>query len=258
MKAVILAGGYGTRISEETAVRPKPMVEIGGLPVLWHIMKIYSRHGINEFVICAGFRGDVIFEWFASHRLRDSRAVTFDLATGTIEHHSPPTENWRVTVVDTGQETMTGGRLRRARPFIGDETFCMTYGDGVADVDVRAGIELHRAESRHATMTVVKTPSRFGAVTVRHGRTAIDEFVEKPDEEGGWINGGFFVLEPEIFDRLHDDHTVWELQPLRELAQDGQLTAYRHLGFWQPMDTLRDKMTLENLWKSGNAPWKCW
>lgn len=258
MKAVILAGGYGTRISEETTIRPKPMVEIGGLPILWHIMKRYSHYGINDFVICAGFKSDVIFEWFATYRTRRCGAVTFNLATGTATYRRNHTEDWTVTVVETGEDTMTGGRLKRVGEYVKDETFCMTYGDGVADIDVEATIRVHRSEGREATMTLVQTPGRFGAVTIPAGSSAIEAFVEKPDGGSGWINGGFFVLEPSVLDRIKDDDTVWELEPLRQLAHDGELTAYRHLGFWQPMDTLRDKATLENMWLSGTAPWRCW
>ncbi len=258
MKAVILAGGYGTRLSEETSVRPKPMVEIGGFPILWHIMKMYAHHGISEFVVCAGFRSEVIFEWFTTYRMRRAGAVTFDLADGSIEHHDDHAEPWKVTVVDTGEGTMTGGRLKRVQDYVGDERFCMTYGDGVSDVDISAAIEMHATEGRSATMTLVQTPGRFGAVSIPPGTNAIEEFVEKPDGGSGWINGGFFVLEPAAFDRIAGDETVWEVEPLRQLAHDRQLTAYRHLGFWQPMDTLRDKIVLERMWDAGDAPWRCW
>lgn len=257
MKAVLLAGGLGTRLSEETAVRPKPMVEVGGHPVLWHILKTYSHHGINDFVICAGYKGHVISEWFATYRLR-SRDVTFDLGKDTVEYHGESPEDWRVTVVDTGAASMTGGRLRRVRDHIGDETFCFTYGDGVADVDITAQLAFHRSEGRDATMTVVQPPGRFGAVTLHEGQTDIEHFMEKPTGDGSWINGGYFVLEPAVIDRIEDDTTVWEQEPLRSLARDGQLSAYRHTGFWQPMDTLRDKLALEDLWASGEAKWKVW
>lgn len=257
MKAVILAGGFGTRLSERTGLRPKPMVEIGDMPVLWHIMKIYAHHGINEFVICAGYKGHVISEWFADYRLRISN-VTFDLAAEAMEYHDKPDEDWMVSVIHTGHSTMTGGRLRRAREYIGDDTFCLTYGDGVADVDITELIGYHRAQGREATMTVVKPPGRFGAVTLDPTQTDVDSFKEKPDGDGAWINGGFFVLEPSVIDRIEGDSTVWEQDPLRSLAHDGQLSAYRHLGFWQPMDTLRDTMVLEELWASGDAPWKVW
>lgn len=257
MKAVILAGGLGTRLSEETAIRPKPMVEIGGFPILWHILKIYSHHGINDFVICAGYKGHVIAEWFQSFRLR-SCDVTFDLGTGEVHYHNEPDEKWRVTVVDTGDHTMTGGRLRRVRRWLGDETFCLTYGDGVADVDITDQIAFHRREGRAATMTVVQPPGRFGAVSLAEGQTEIEHFKEKPIGDGSWINGGFFVLEPSVIDRIEGDDTVWEQDPLRSLARDGELGAYRHTGYWQAMDTLRDKVELERLWSSGEANWKVW
>lgn len=257
MKAVILAGGFGTRLSEQTDVRPKPMVEIGELPILWHIMKIYSHHGINEFIICAGYKGHVIAEWFSSYRLRTSD-VTFDLRADSVEYHEKPGEAWTVSVIHTGLSTMTGGRLRRVRDFIGDETFCFTYGDGVADVDITELISFHRSQGRDATMTVVQPPGRFGAVTLTPGQTDVHSFKEKPDGDGAWINGGFFVLEPSVIDRIEGDSTVWEQDPLRSLAHDGQLSAFRHSGFWQPMDTLRDTMLLEDLWTSDKAPWKVW
>lgn len=257
MKAVILAGGLGTRLSEETTVRPKPMVEIGGHPILWHILKTYSHHGIDDFVICAGYKGHVITEWLASYRLR-SCDVTFDFAKDTVEYHGTPPDAWRVTVVDTGESSMTGGRLRRVRQHLDDETFCFTYGDGVADVDVTAAIDFHRAEGRDATMTVVQPPGRFGAVTLHEEQKEIDSFMEKPSGDGSWINGGYFVLEPSVIDRIEGDDTVWEQEPLRSLARDGQLSAYRHLGFWQPMDTLRDKIMLNELWEGGGAPWRRW
>ncbi len=257
MKAVILAGGLGTRLSEETAVRPKPMVEIGGHPILWHILKTYSHHGIDDFVICAGYKGHVITEWLATYRLRSS-AVTFDFSKDTVEYHGSPPDAWRVTVVDTGDASMTGGRLRRAAEHLDDETFCFTYGDGIADVDIGALTDFHRAQGRDATMTVVQPPGRFGAVTLREGQTEIDSFMEKPDGDGSWINGGYFVLEPSVIGRIEGDPTVWEQEPLRSLARDDQLSAFRHLGFWQPMDTLRDKITLNELWETGAAPWKRW
>lgn len=257
MKAVILAGGLGTRLSEETAVRPKPMVEIGGYPILWHILKTYSHHGIDDFVICAGYKGHAISEWFASYRLR-ACDVTFDFAKDTVEYHGSPPDAWRVTVVDTGAASMTGGRLWRVRHHLDDEAFCFTYGDGVADVDVTSLVDFHRSEGRDATMTVVQPPGRFGAVTLREEQTQIDSFMEKPSGDGSWINGGYFVLEPSVIDRIDGDDTVWEQEPLRSLARDGQLSAYRHLGFWQPMDTLRDKIALNALWDDGSAPWKRW
>ncbi len=257
MKAVILAGGLGTRLSEETAVRPKPMVEIGGQPVLWHIMKTYSAHGINDFVICCGYKGFLIKEYFASYALRRSD-VTFDLSTGEMQVHAAQAEDWRVTLIDTGDDTMTGGRLLRVADHIGDETFCFTYGDGVADIDIQALVRCHRGQGRVATMTAVQPPGRFGAIVLGEDQTSINRFQEKPEGDGAWINGGYFVLEPEALNRIAGDQTVWEHEPLRELAHAGQLTAYRHAGFWQPMDTLRDKNVLEDMWQSGLAPWKVW
>ncbi|MGH8872834.1 MAG: glucose-1-phosphate cytidylyltransferase [Acidimicrobiia bacterium] len=255
MKAVILAGGFGTRLSEETAVRPKPMVEIGGQPILWHILKTYSHYGINEFIICAGYKGHMITEWFANYRLRTAD-VTFDFADHSFEFIDRATESWRVSVIQTGDSSMTGGRLRRVREYIGDETFCFTYGDGVANIDISDLIAFHRAEGRQATMTVVQPPGRFGALTLGEDQTGVDNFMEKPLGDGAWINAGFFLLEPSVIDRIEDDTTVWEQEPLRSLARDGELSAYRHTGFWQPLDTLRDKAMLEELWVSGNAPWK--
>ena len=257
VKAVILAGGLGTRLSEETSVRPKPMVEVGGYPVLWHILKTYSAHGIDDFVVCLGYKGWVIKEWFAGYALRMSD-VTYDLRTGTVDVHSANAEDWRVTLVDTGADTMTGGRLARVRHHLGEETFCFTYGDGVADVDVTRLLAFHRQEGRTATMTVVQPPGRFGAVQLEEDQTSAHAFSEKTDGVGTWINGGYFVLEPEAIDRVAGDDTVWEQDPLRELAHAGQLSAYRHEGFWQPMDTLRDRTVLEDLWHSGRAPWKVW
>lgn len=233
------------------------MVEIGGEPILFHIMQEYAAHGIEEFIICAGYRGTVIKDWFANFATRHSD-VTFDLSTGERVVHKRPTLPWRVTVVDTGGATMTGGRLRRVRDYIGDETFCFTYGDGVSDVDISATIEFHRNSRRLASMTVVQPPGRFGAITLGACETQITSFQEKPDGDGAWINGGYFVLEPEVIDRIAGDETVFEQEPLRSLAQDGQLNAYKHSGFWQPMDTLQDKNKLEKLWADGNAPWKVW
>lgn len=257
MKAVILAGGLGTRLSEETAVRPKPMVEIGGFPILWHILKIYGHYGVRDFIICAGYKGHMITQWFANYRLRTSD-VTFDFTNDSTHFLRHETEDWRVTVIDTGQDTMTGGRLRRVREHIGDETFCFTYGDGVSNLDIRDLIAFHQKEGRTATMTVVQPPGRFGAVTLHEGQTGVDRFMEKPEGDGAWINGGFFVLEPEAIDRVEGDHAVWERDPLRSLARDGELTAYRHDGFWQPMDTLHDKILLESLWEDDEPPWKVW
>lgn len=259
MKAVILAGGYGTRLSEETAVLPKPMVEVGGRPILWHIMKIYAAHGIKEFIVCCGYKGTVIKEYFAKYSLVEAD-VTFDLGTGTREIHRNGSEDWRVTLVDTGQKTMTGGRLKRVREHIGEDTFCLTYGDGVADVDLGALIEFHRGQDALATLTAVQPPGRFGALTLEAGQTKIERFKEKPraDGETAWVNGGFFVCEPEVLDYIEGDETVWEAEPLERVAQEGRLSAYRHEGFWQPMDTLRDKTVLEDLWRAGKAPWWVW
>jgi glucose-1-phosphate cytidylyltransferase len=257
MKAVILAGGLGTRLSEETTVRPKPMVEIGGLPVLWHIMKIYSCHGITEFVVCCGYKGAVIKEWFANY-YRNMSDVTIDLRKNELMYHAGRAEPWRITLADTGDSTMTGGRVRRVRDYIDDETFCLTYGDGVADVDITASIAFHRNHGRDATMTVVRPPGRFGAVALHTGQTGVKTFSEKTDGDGAWINGGYFVLEPAVIDRIDGDLTIWEQAPLRSLAHDGQLQAFKHDGFWQPMDTLHDRQLLETLWAEARAPWKIW
>ncbi len=257
IKAVILAGGRGTRLSEETHLKPKPMIEIGGYPILWHILKIYSAHGINDFVVCCGYRGYLIKEYFANYFLHMSD-VTFDMATNTMEVHQRKAENWRVTLVDTGDETMTGGRLKRVQRYVCDESvFCMTYGDGVSDVDLEALIAYHRRQKALATLTAVRPPGRFGALDLdSHHR--VREFKEKPSGDGGLINGGFFVLSPEVLDLIEGDRVIWERDPLETLAVRGQLAAYRHDGFWQPMDTLRDKTHLEELWASGDAPWKVW
>jgi glucose-1-phosphate cytidylyltransferase len=256
MKAVILAGGLGTRISEETHLKPKPMVEIGGKPILWHILKTYSHYGINDFIICCGYKGYVIKEYFANYFLHMTD-VTFHMMLNSMEVHNKKVEPWQVTLVDTGDFSMTGGRLRRVREFIGDETFCFTYGDGVADVDINTLIEFHHQQGRQCTLTAVQPPGRYGALQLEQGG-AVNGFQEKPEGDGGWINGGFFVLEPEVIDRIDGDATVWEQEPLRGLAHDGQLSAYLHRGFWQPMDTLRDRNLLENLWSTGQAPWKVW
>jgi len=256
MKAVILAGGLGTRISEETQVKPKPMVEIGGKPILWHIMKTYSAYGINEFVICCGYKGYVIKEYFANYFLHTSD-VTFDMTRNQMEVHQRYAEPWKVTLVDTGEETMTGGRLRRVADYVKNESaFCLTYGDGVSDVDIGALIAFHHAQGLKATLTATVPPGRFGALDLRGDKVA--SFVEKPKGDGGLINGGFFVLSPAVLDYLSDDKTIWEREPLERLAREGQLAAYPHQGFWQPMDTLRDKTYLEELWQSGAAPWKVW
>ncbi|PSB15756.1 glucose-1-phosphate cytidylyltransferase [filamentous cyanobacterium CCP1] len=257
MKAVILAGGLGTRLSEETAIKPKPMVEIGGQPILWHIMKTYAAHGINDFVICCGYKGYVIKEYFANYFLRMSD-VTFDMRFNQMNIHSGNAEPWRVTLVDTGENTMTGGRLKRVREHIGNETFCFTYGDGVSNIDITKLIEFHKAQGTLATLTAVQPPGRFGAISLSQGQTKIAQFHEKPEGDGAWINGGFFILEPEVIDYIKDDSTVWEQEPLQKLAHSDQLSAFRHDGFWQPMDTLRDKKFLEGLWQENKAPWKVW
>ncbi|MEI6793351.1 MAG: glucose-1-phosphate cytidylyltransferase [Actinomycetes bacterium] len=255
MKAVILAGGLGSRLSEETTIKPKPMVEIGGMPILWHIMKSYSAHGIDDFVVCLGYRGYMIKEWFANYALHTSD-VTFDLAAGSMEVHQTRTEPWRVTLVDTGDRTMTGGRLKRVLPFVGDETFCLTYGDGLADIDMQALVAFHREQGRLATVTAIQPPGRFGSLDL--DGVEVNQFQEKPRGDGSWMNGGFFVLEPGIGAYLADDETVWEQEPMRKLADDGQLAAYRHEGFWQAMDTLRERNELEDLWATGEAPWRAW
>lgn len=255
MKAVVFAGGYGTRISEESAVRPKPMVEIGGRPILWHIMNIYARSGIDDFVIAAGYRGHVIREYFANYFLYASDA-TFRLDTGERTIHRTEAEAWNVTVVETGEDTMTGGRLLRLREYLDDETFCLTYGDCVTDLDVGAEIEFHRSSGALVTVTAIRPPGRFGVLTMEGEK--VTAFHEKPAGEGGWVNGGFFVVEPEALDYIPGDATSWEGEPLERIADEGRLLAYRHPGFWHPMDTLRDKMVLEELWASGAAPWKLW
>lgn len=255
MKAVILAGGLGTRITEETQFKPKPMVEIGGKPLLWHIMKIYARHGIRDFVVLCGYRADSIKEYFSNFSLYHSD-VTFDLRRGRATLHKNSAEPWRVTLVDTGGETMTGGRLKRARPYLGKEDFCLTYGDGIADIDVRDLIAFHKNAGTLASLTSVRAPGRFGALTLKGNR--VRGFVEKPRGDDGWINGGFFVLSPKVLDYIAGDDTVLEQEPLVRLSKEGQLSAYRHEGFWQCMDTLRDKNYLEGLWNSGKAPWKVW
>lgn len=255
MKCVILAGGLGTRISEETSSRPKPMVEIGGKPALWHVMKIYSAHGIRDFIICTGYKGYVIKEYFANYFLHMSD-VTFDMEKNSMEVHEKHAEPWRVTIVDTGDNTMTGGRLKMVASYVGNGTFCMTYGDGVGNVDVTAAIAAHKASGKKATVTAVQPPGRFGALHVEGD--FVKGFIEKPEGDGGWINGGFFVLEPSVFDEIAGDHIIWEREPLQSLASSGELHAFQHRGFWQPMDTLRDKQLLEELWQSGQAPWKTW
>jgi glucose-1-phosphate cytidylyltransferase len=255
VKAVILAGGLGSRLSEETTARPKPMVEIGGKPILWHIMKIYAAHGIEDFVICLGYKGYMIKEYFANYQLHTCD-VSFDLARGDMAIHRSATEPWKVMLVDTGEGTMTGGRLKRVLPYVGREDFCFTYGDGLADVDVAALVAQHRAGGALATVTAVQPPGRFGAVEIEG--TRVRSFEEKPRGDGSWLNGGFFVLSPEVGRYIAGDRTVWEQEPVRELAREGQLAPYLHAGFWQAMDTLRDRHVLERLWDSGAAPWRVW
>lgn len=254
MKAVILAGGLGTRLSEETMLIPKPMVQIGGKPILWHIMKIYSAHGIHDFIICLGYKGYVIKEYFANYALHSSD-ITFNLVDNSVEVHRKTAEPWRVTLVDTGEETLTGGRLKRVQDYI-DEDFCFTYGDGVGNVNITALIDLHRKQNKFATITAVQPPGRFGAI--RHEGNQVTHFEEKPAGDGSWINGGFFVLSKEVMRYIEHDFILWEQEPMRRLTHDGQMSVYFHRGFWQPMDTLRDKQHLEKLWQSGEAPWKCW
>jgi glucose-1-phosphate cytidylyltransferase len=256
VKAVILAGGRGTRLAEETSIRPKPMVEVGGRPILWHIMKIYAAHGVTDFVICLGYKGWQVKEYFLNYRLHSSD-LRVDLGSGTVEVLRPAAEPWRITLVDTGEDTMTGGRLKRVAPHLeGESAFCMTYGDGVGDVDIAAQISFHASHGKDATVTAVTPPGRFGALS-RTG-TRVDAFMEKPPGDGGTINGGFFVLSPRVIARIAGDTTTWEQEPLIGLARDGQLQAFDHRGFWQPMDTLRDRELLERLWMEGRAPWRTW
>ena len=255
MKAVILAGGLGTRLSEATQLKPKPMVEIGSKPILWHILKIYSHYGINDFIICCGYKGYVIKEYFANYFLHTSD-VTFNMLNNEMEVHTKKTEPWKITLVDTGEKTMTGGRLARVRDYLNNETFCFTYGDGLADINIHKLIEYHHENSRKATLTAVQPPGRFGSLEFERGRVLA--FEEKPKGDGNWINGGFFILDSSVIDLITDDSCVWEQYPLKKLADSGQLSAYHHRGFWQPMDTLRDQNFLENLWQSGQAPWKTW
>ncbi|WP_374532478.1 glucose-1-phosphate cytidylyltransferase [Phenylobacterium sp.] len=256
MKAVLLAGGLGTRISEESHLKPKPMIEVGGRPILWHIMKLFSHYGFNDFVVCLGYKGYVVKEYFANYVLHNAD-LTVDLAKGAVEYHATNHEPWRVTLVDTGAETMTGGRIKRVADYLPkDEPFFLTYGDGVADIDLRALLDFHKAHGKQATVSAVSPPGRFGALEI--AQSAVKRFIEKPPGDNGLINGGFFVLEPSVIDRIAGDSTVWELEPLEGLARDGQLMARPHDGFWAAMDTLRDKNTLEALWTSGEAPWKLW
>ena len=258
MKAIILAGGLGTRLAEETGVRPKPMVEIGGRPIIWHVMKIYSHFGINDFIVCLGYKGYMIKEYFANYALHRSD-VTVDLQRGTIEVHRNLAEDWRVSLIDTGDDTMTGGRLKRAMAYLSDEDseFCLTYGDGVGDVDIAESIAFHQAHGRRATVTAVRPSGRFGQLTFE-GDHRVTAFMEKPHDEGGWINGGFFVLSREVERYIDGDETLWEREPLERLARDGELQAFFHRGFWQPMDTLRDRQQLEELWAKRSAPWRMW
>ena len=255
MKAVILAGGFGTRISEESHLKPKPMIEIGGKPILWHVLKIYSTYGINDFVICCGYKGYVIKEYFANYFLHMSD-VTFDMSNNTMEVHHKKAEPWKVTLVNTGTDTMTGGRLRRVREYLGDGTFCMTYGDGLSDVNIRKVIEFHQQEEKLATVTAIQTSGRYGALNIE--KNQVLDFEEKPKGDGTWINGGFFVLEPAVIDMIEGDSTIWERYPLEKLAQERQLSAYKHEGYWAAMDTLREKIKLEQLWDQNKAPWKVW
>ena len=255
MKAVILAGGLGTRFAEDTSLKPKPLIEIGGKPVLWHIMKSYSAHGIHDFVICCGYKSYFIKEYFANYFLHMSD-VTFNMVENKMEIHTNNAEPWKVTLIDTGEHTMTGGRLKRVKEYVGNEDFCFTYGDGVGDVDITKLVDIHRSSGKKATVTAVQPGGRFGALDIRNSE--VRGFIEKPQGDGGWINGGFFVLSPEVIDLIEGDQTVWEREPLEYLARNGELGAYFHSGFWQPMDTLRDKIHLEQLWTSGKAPWKKW
>ncbi len=255
MKAVILAGGLGTRISEETHLKPKPMIEIGNKPVLWHIMKMYSAHGINDFIICLGYKGYLIKEYFANYYLHMSD-VTFDMRNNSTQIHQNAAEPWTVTLIDTGDNTMTGGRLKRVAAYLGGEDFCFTYGDGVSNVDITQLVRFHKKQGTIATVTAVQPPGRFGALNIKENK--IEQFEEKPRGDGTWINGGFFVLSPAVLDYIRDDQTIWEKEPLQEMAAQGQLSSFLHKGFWQPMDTLRDKTHLDELWNSGRAPWKIW
>ncbi len=260
MKTVILAGGFGTRLSEETGVRPKPLVEIGGMPVIWHIMKMYSHYGYNEFIICCGYKGHMIKEFFSDYFLRNSD-VTFDLKNNKMKIHTNSIEPWQVTLIDTGENSMTGGRIKRIKEYVGNESFFLTYGDGVCDVNFKELLEFHNKNKAHATLTAVKTPGRYGAFSLEKNNEKITNFREKPKGDGyetAWINGGFFVLEPEIFDYIQGDDTTWEREPMEALAEENQLNAFKHEGFWQSMDSLRDRTVLENIWNEGSPPWKKW
>ncbi len=255
MKAVILAGGLGTRLSEETYLKPKPMIEIGHKPILWHIMKIYSAHGINDFIICCGYKSFMIKQYFANYFMVTSN-VTFDIKNGNVDVHEYNAEPWRVTLIDTGEDTATGGRLKRVKDYIGDETFCFTYGDGLSDINISTLVTFHKEQKRTATITAAQPPGRYGYMNIAGDK--VTKFIEKPQGDGGWINGGFFVLEPKAIDYISNDMTSWERDPLENLASDEQLSAYKHYGFWHPMDTLRDKNMLEEMWQNGKAPWKVW
>jgi len=257
VKAVILAGGYGTRISEESNIKPKPMVEIGDKPIIWHIMKIYSAYGINDFIICCGYKGHILKEYFANYYMHSSD-LTFDLKNNEMSIHNSNSEPWKVTLVDTGEGTMTGGRLKRVKDYVKDGTFCLTYGDGVSNVNIKDLIDFHKSQDTYATLTAAQPPGRFGAFNMAQDATKISSFHEKPEGDGAWVNSGFFVLEPEVMDYIDNDKTVWESEPLQKLAKAGKLAAYKHEGYWQPMDTLRDKNVLEELWNNGEAPWKVW
>jgi glucose-1-phosphate cytidylyltransferase len=255
MKAVILAGGLGTRISEETSSRPKPLIEIGGMPILWHIMKIYSSYGIDDFVVCCGYKGYMIKEYFSNYSLHMSD-ITIDMKNDSIQVHHKTVEPWKITLVDTGLNTMTGGRLKKVKKFVDSETFCFTYGDGVANIDILELINFHKNKKKIATVTAVQPPGRYGSLKIENG--IVETFNEKPEGDGNWINGGFFVLEPSVFDYIKEDSTIWERAPLEELSRNSSLSAYKHCGFWNSVDTLRDKNHLEELWKNENAPWKIW
>ncbi|MFK7892968.1 MAG: glucose-1-phosphate cytidylyltransferase [Granulosicoccus sp.] len=257
MKAMILAGGLGTRISEETAVRPKPMVEIGEMPIIWHIMKIYSHHGVNEFIVLCGHKGHMIKEFFANYAMRSS-SIEVDLSNDSVTLLDPAREPWKIKLIDTGEHTMTGGRIKRARHYIGNDTFFLTYGDGVSDVDLNALLAVHRIDKALVTLTAVQPPGRFGTLTLSAAQSRVTRFLEKPDGDCAWINGGYFVVEPEALDHIENDETSWEQEPLSSIARAGCLSAYRHNGFWQPMDTLRDKHYLESLWNDNSAPWRVW
>ena len=257
MKVVLLAGGFGTRISEESAIKPKPMIDVGHQPILWHIMKIYAAHGLTDFVICCGHRGHIIKDYFSNYFLHKAD-VTFDLRKNTTEIHQNNAEPWRVTLVDTGDKSMTGGRIKRIQEYIENSPFCLTYGDGVSNVNIRELIEFHVKQKKLATLTAVQPPGRFGAFTLEKDHNSISTFREKPNGDGAWVNGGFFVLQPEVMNYIEGDHTVWEKEPMERLAREDQLSAFRHSGFWQPMDTLRDRMYLEDLWAKDKAPWKIW